>query len=199
MSASTSGRHPVRGAGGGGRTPGMRLGRSSARRTRRAGCHPRPGAPRQAPRCSCRHPDRYLRALPARPARPHARQRGGDGCGGTPHRSRHPRRRLRKPLHAPPRAHGLSPGLPAAPRGPAGPRGHPAPTLYSIRIREIRPREERSIFFLVGRFPFFFAFSGSSRFSQKRGENRVERDPPVFSRGGLTWNKSWLVAQHLGN
>jgi len=33
---------------------------------------------------------------------------------------------------------------------------------------------------------YIFAFSGSSPFSQKRGENPVERDAPAFSRGGLT-------------
>ena len=41
-------------------------------------------------------------------------------------------------------------------------------------------------FFLGGRFPIFFAFSGSSPFSQNRGENRFERDAPAFSRGRLT-------------
>ena len=103
---------------------------------------------------------------------------------------------------APPRPPPRPRPLPRPPRRPPRPRGAPwapRPPWYSCAMGEIRPREKRPIFFLGGRFPFFFAFSGSSPFSQKRGENRVERDPPVFSRGGLTWNKSWLIAQHLGN
>ena len=50
----------------------------------------------------------------------------------------------------------------------------------------VPPRARRPSFFLGGRFPIFFAFSGSSPFSQNRGENRFERDAPAFSRGRLT-------------
>merc|ERR1712078_488762 len=50
----------------------------------------------------------------------------------------------------------------------------------------VPPRARRPSFFLGGRFPIFFAFSGSSPFSQNRGENRFERNAPAFSRGRLT-------------
>merc|ERR1712078_257257 len=50
----------------------------------------------------------------------------------------------------------------------------------------VPPRARRPSFFLGGRFPIFFPFSGSSPFSQNRGENRFERDAPAFSRGRLT-------------
>ena len=57
---------------------------------------------------------------------------------------------------------------------------------YSCGSWGVPPRARRPSFFLGGRFPIFFAFSGSSPFSQNRGENRFERNAPAFSRGRLT-------------
>ena len=130
-------------------------------------------------------PPRYLGALPARPARPHARQRGGDGCGGTPHPSRHPRRRLRKPLHAPPRAHGLSPGLPAAPRGPAGPRGHPAPHGTPAPWGKFARGRNAPFFFWGGVSRFFLHFPAPPHFLKNEEKTASSGTRPFSRAGGL--------------
>lgn len=167
---------------GGGRTPGMRLGRSSARRTRRAGCHPRPGAPRQAPRCSCRHPDIWELFLHVRLVR--TRVSGGAmGAGGPRTHRGTPVGGCGSPSTPPPAPTASPPASPPPPAAPRGPVGTPPPMVL-LRHGGNSPAGETPHFFSGGAFPVFFCiFRLLPIFSKTRRKPRRAGPARFLARG----------------